>query len=310
VDNRSATTHYHVTRRISDLTDAVHRVTIVASSGYVSIDRFVVRPTDVSSFRRLGTWVDLFDYNLDPATAIAAMRSRGVHTLYIETARYNSSSAFDYLAKIGNWVDRAHAAGIRIIGWYLPAYGTYMNTDVSRTVAIARYVSPQGNRFDGLAIDIEQKTSAQSRADWFTDIATHIRRVRSSVGASYPVGAIIPAPVAMDLNPSRWSGFPWAAIGKYANVVLPMGYWSYRTDCSTDPTHCAYGYSVGNIKEAREKTGLLVHLIGGVADGITSSEVSDFIRAARNYHAYGASLYDYKTTASSYWSSLAGANKL
>jgi hypothetical protein len=199
---------------------------------------------------------------------------------------------------------------MKIIGWYLPTYSTYLDKDVGRTVAIATFRSPAGQGFDGLAIDIEHKLSSQSRTAWMADIATHLARVRYKATAAFPIGAIIPAPLAMKIYPSGWTGFPWASIGKYANVVLPMGYWSYRTDCSTDPTHCAYGYSAGNIKEARSKTGLPVHVIGGVANDVSSKEVSDFIRAAHDAKAYGASLYDYRTTVSTFWAALAGANSL
>ena len=91
-----------------------------------------------------------------------------------------------------------------------------------------------------------------------------------------------------------------------------MGYWSYRTDCSTNPQHCPYGYTLGNITEARTRTsGLPVHIIGGIADQVTAQGVADFIRAAHDAKAYGASLYDYRTTTNpNFWTILAGANTL
>jgi hypothetical protein len=314
VNNTSSTVHYGVIRRVSNLPDAVHTLTVRSGRSITSIDRFIVRLPEVTIFRKLGAWVDLFDYGtssgLDPASAIAAMHSHGVRTLYVETARYNSSSSFDFPTYVGQWIEAAHASGMKIVGWYFPTYGTYLSTDVSRTIAIANYRSPAGQGFDGLAIDIEHKTSAQSRTAWFSDIATHLSRVRTGVTAAFAVGAIIPAPLAMDIYPSSWSGFPWSAIGRYSDAVLPMAYWSYRTDCSTNPSHCPYGYAVGNTNEARQKTGLPVHLIGGIADQVTSTEVADFIRGARDAKAYGASLYDYRTTSSALWSPLAGANAL
>ena len=130
--------------------------------------------------------------------------------------------------------------------------------------------------------------------------------------AAFPIGAITYPPLVMDLNPSAWNAFPWSAVGAQANIVLPMGYWSARTDCSTNPQHCAYGYTVGNINEARTRTsGLPVHIIGGIANQVSSQEVSDFIRGAHDAKAYGASLYDYLTTTNaSFWTTLAGANTL
>jgi hypothetical protein len=315
IDNHATKVTYGVIRRITNLADAVHTLLIVSGTGMTSVDRFIIRLPDLRIFRGLGTWVDLFDYGtssgLHPSTAVPAMHARGVRTIYIETARWNSSSAFDFQTAIGQWVEAAHAAGMKIVGWYLPTYGTYLDADISRTVAIAKYRSPAGQGFDGLGIDIESKTASQARSAWFSDIATHLARVRYGATAAFPIGAITPAPLAMDIYPSSWTGFPWSSIGFYSNVVMPMGYWSYRTDCSTNPSHCAYGYSVGNINEARTKTaGLPVHLIGGIGDSVTSQGVSDFIRASHDAKAYGASLYDYRTTSSTVWSSLAGANTL
>src|SRR5207244_3334565 len=103
---------------------------------------------------------------------------------------YNSSSAFDFPSAVGDWVDTAHANGVKIVGWYLPIYGSYQNADVSRTIAIATYRSSTGQGFDGLGIDIESKTSSQPRSDWFADIASHLARVRTGVTAAFPVGAI------------------------------------------------------------------------------------------------------------------------
>jgi hypothetical protein len=314
VSNYASSRHYGVRRTADGLSDEVHTLTIVGTGGLVSIDRFVVRLPEVTIFKRLGTWVDLFDYGtsggLDATMAAAAMRSRGVRTIYLETARYNSSSSFDFPTDVGEWVDAAHANGMKIVGWYFPTYGSYLDKDVSRTVAIASFRSGTGQHFDGLAIDIEHKTSAQSRAAWFSDIATHLARVRSKVGPAVAIGSIIPAPLAMDIYPNSWTGFPWSAIGAQSNAVLPMGYWSYRHDCSTDPSHCAYGYTAGNVTKARDKTHLPVHIIGGIGDSVSSGEVSDFVRAARDTHAYGGSLYDYRTTASTFWPALGNLDKL
>jgi hypothetical protein len=83
-----------------------------------------------------------------------------------------------------------------------------------------------------------------------------------------------------------------------------MSYWSYRTDCPTNPAHCAYRYTRDNSADAARLTGLPVHVIGGVGDVVTTAGVADFVRAARDAHAFGGSLYDYKTTAPAFWPSL------
>lgn len=317
-DNYSSSVRYGVLRSVRNLTVETHTLRVVvtgkkrsASRGtFVGVDRFIVRLVSIAAFRYLGAWVDLFDYGLDPHNAIADMKSHGVKTVYLETARYSSSADFDYPTKVDAWLLEAHNAGIKVIGWYFPAYSEYLNTDVRRTVAIALYRSPAGERFDGLGIDIEYKGKTSSASEFNSGIVTHLDRVRSGAGSSFTIAAIVPAPVAMALSPSSWQGFPWAAIGTRAHVVLPMAYSSYRTDCSTKPAHCPYRYTIDNVNEAHRLTGLPVHVIGGVGDRMSSSQVSDFVNGARAAHAYGGSLYDYRTTASSFWQYLSKLNLL
>jgi hypothetical protein len=293
----------------------VHTLTIVVSwvdgrpslpVKTISIDFLIVRLPDTTMFRHLGTWVDLYDYDRNIASAAKNMADNKVDTIYLETARYNSDDAFDYDAKAGQWIEAAHANGMTIVGWYLPAYSEFLSIDVSRTAAIATFRSPAGQRFDALAIDIEYTGKASSLDEWNTGIASHLAQVRARVGNAFPVGAIVPAPVAMEIYPSHWTGFPWQAIGRYADVVLPMAYWSYRTDCDTNQDHCPYEYTRGNIRKSRAYTGLPVHVIGGIANDVTVSEVRDFRHGALDEQAYGGGLYDYVTTYPhpSYWTEL------
>jgi hypothetical protein len=238
------------------------------------------------------------------------MRSHGVKTVYLQTARWSSSADIVYPADVDAWLREAHAAGLKVVGWYLPAYSEYMETDVRRSVAIARYRSPQGHGFDALAVDIEYKGKTSSLSEFNSGIVTHLDRVKKGAGSSFTVAAIVPSPIGMSLSPSSWQGFPWTSIGNRAHVVLPMAYWSYRTDCASNAAHCPYRYSIDNVNEARRLTGLPVHIIGGVGNDVTASEVSDFVAGTRAARAYGGSLYDYRTTASSYWPHLEKLNLL
>lgn len=309
VHNGAPDTALGVRRSLAGLTDEVHTLALVSrGGGVVAVDRFVVRMPDFTMYRRLGAWVDLWDYALDPATAIADMDARGVRTLYIQTARYNTERAIAQGA--GAWVEAAHAAGIEIVGWYLPAYDQHLDKDVRRTVAIADYTSPNGERFDSLAVDIEYKGETESLAEFNDGIRAHLRRVRAQVGNAYPVGAIVPSPVGMAIRPTSWTGFPWARIGRYSDVVLPMAYWSYRTTCPENPDHCPYGYAVENTHLAGDRTGLPVHLIGGVGDRVTKGEVTEFVDGALGVEPYGGSIYDYRTTKDGFWEPLARFNQL
>jgi hypothetical protein len=204
---------------------------------------------------------------------------------------------------------------MKVVGWYLPGYGN-LTRDVRRTVAIATFRSPRGHRFHAVGIDIEDKREVDYNLERFNDgIAKHLSRVRyrltQTFGTSaYPVGAIVPAPLAMAVRPQSWRGFPWKAITRWANVVLPMAYWSFRHDCPEVQQHCAYYYMRDNAIQARKLTGLRVHAIGGVGDSVTDRQVLAGVRGALAAHAYGGSLYDYRTTAPDFWSALRKLNDL
>jgi hypothetical protein len=267
------------------------------------------RPS-IQAFGQLGAWVDRFDYDLDPAATVADLAGHGVRTLYLATARFDSPGDFHFPALVGQWLEQAHAAGIHVVGWYFPAYSEFLDTDVRRTLAIASYRSPAGQAFDALAVDIEFKGETSSLQEFNDGVRTHLARVRQGVGGAYPIAAIVPAPRGMAFNPTAWAGFPWSDIGRYADVVMPMSYWSFRTDCATNPAHCPYAYTRDNSADSARLSGLPVHVIGGVGDGVTTTGVADYVQAARDARAHGGSLYDYKTTAAEAWPSLEQLNQL
>ncbi|HEU0131158.1 MAG TPA: hypothetical protein VFQ85_09230 [Mycobacteriales bacterium] len=270
---------------------------LVAQSTRV-VARTQARPS-IAAFRDLGAWIDLYDTSLPVAQAVATMRANGVRTLYIETARYNSPSAV--MPATARWLDAAKANGLRVVGWYLPGYSEYLDRDVARTVAAARYRTPAGHRFDAIGVDIEYMGASASTAAFNADVVTQLRRVRDQLGPGYPIAAITPPPTGMALNPNGWAGFPWAGIGQYSDVVMPMAYWSYRRDCPSNPHHCAYLYTKENAALSSRWTGLPVHVVGGVGDLVTTAQVADFVRGTKESDAIGGSIYDYATTAPAYW---------
>ncbi|MGH2727958.1 MAG: hypothetical protein ACRDKS_13380, partial [Actinomycetota bacterium] len=148
----------------------------------------------LAAFKRLGSWIDLYDYEaIEPEAASADMAAKGVKTLYLQTARWNKpapddKNVFQDEALVERWVHAAHTNGMRIVGWYLPAYDN-MGRDVSRTAVIATYRTSTGQRFDALAIDVEYKGQMDSLSEWNAAIAEHVKRVRNKVGSSYPVAA-------------------------------------------------------------------------------------------------------------------------
>jgi hypothetical protein len=269
--------------------------------------------------------VDVYDYGLDADASVKQMRAQGVRTLYIQTGRYNIPGDFKDPAVVARWLDAAHANGLKVVGWYLPGYGN-LPRDVQRTVAIARFRTAAGQRFDALAVDIEDKCEIDSAthcksapakpgmtaAEWNAAVVTHAARVRALIGRTYPMAAVPPPPLGMQLRPEHWSGFPWASLHASFNVVMPMIYWSFRDDCPSNPDHCAYRYTRDNILEVRRLAGLSlpVHAIGGVGDATDPTEVREYVRACLETRVLGGSLYDFSTTTSGMWAQLRRLNAL
>lgn len=272
----------------------------------------------VAVFSGLGAWVDLYDYqepgaSLNLSTALDDLRNRGVRTVYLQTSRF--SMPYDLASRAEQWVDGAHARGMRIVGWYLPGYGD-MARDLRRTMAVADLVTPGGGRFDAVGIDMEAHTgigtsNEVSRTTMNARAVEHLRAVRSRTNA--PLASITPQPTATDGAGETWEGFPWSGIGPYSDVVLPMSYWP-----RTCRDACVRDYTLTNARDAASWTGgLPVHIAGRgypSADGtqVTDGDIRSFVDGAVAAGVVGGSVYDYASTRNrtSWWSILTRLNSL
>lgn len=260
-------------------------------------------------FRGLGAWVDLYDMHLSPSATVARMRSAGVRTLYIQTGRSNTPRGID--PRVGPWLRASHAAGLKVVGWYLPFY-VDLARDHLRTVAIARY-GWRGDRFDGLGIDIEFMSRRSTVRAWHRAVGAHLARVRASVGPLYPIAAIPIPPLQMVLRPKRWEAFPWKAIAAKSDALMLMAYWSERRGCPKVERHCAGTWTRANVAMARRLAGrpdVLVHIVGGIGNAISTAELRAFIAAAKLARADGASIYDVATTHPAWWRDLSALRYL
>lgn len=258
---------------------------------------------DLALFKGLGAWIDLFDLGLHAGRTTRMLAANGVRTLYLQTGHSYADHAVH--PGVGDWLVAAHEAGLDVVGWYLPDYKN-QSLDRKRTAYIKRY-EYRGHRFDGLGIDIENRRGVRNARIWSKRVAAHAADVRRIVGPEYPVASIPPTPLQMRLIPYHWAGFPWEALAKHTDAFLLMSYWSDRSGCPRIKAHCPYEFTRLNIEITRELTGapdVLVHIIGGVGDRISSRELRAFVEGAIDGRADGASIYDVATTRSSWWSLL------
>ncbi len=178
---------------------------------------------DLTPYDGLGTWVDIWDAAVwkSPEAAVAAMRARGVVTLYLETSNYSRTVDLVRPAMLGRFLDAAHAAGLRVVAWYLPSFANVAR-DLRRSLAAVDFRSENGEAFDSFALDIEASV-VKPAARRTARVLALTSSLRAAAGSDYALGAIIPAPRGMDLNPRYWPGFPYAAARTVVRRLPPDG---------------------------------------------------------------------------------------
>jgi len=130
-------------------------------------------------------------------------------------------------------------------------------------------------------------------------------KIRGLVGRSYPLGAIIPAPVGISRKKGYWDGFPYTELAQTYNVFVPMTYYTFH-----GPGTQAYAYMLDNVRILRAQKGCSstpIHLIGGLTETSSLSGVRGFLRAAQETHPLGVSLYDWAGTSAADWRLLKAA---
>jgi hypothetical protein len=108
-----------------------------------------------TAYAGLGTWLDIYATPAwrEPEREVAAMARDGVRTLYLQTGNYGQRVDLVRRRALGRFLDAAHAAGLRVVAWYLPSFADPAQ-DARRALAAIRFRSAAGERFDSLALDI------------------------------------------------------------------------------------------------------------------------------------------------------------
>ena len=258
-----------------------------------------------SAYAGLGTWLDIYATSswTHPEQEVSAMARDGVRTLYLQTGNYEQSVDLVRPRKLGRFIDAAHAAGMRVVAWYLPSF-LYPAQDTRAALAAIRFRSAKGERFDSFALDIEASLvhSVPLRSHRLLQLSNRLRR---SVGPRYALGAIIPSPVGIRRHPTYWPHFPYRALARTYNVFLPM---AYATDAGIRGIRATRAYNAADMAIIRERTGrphVPIHLIGGLANAMGARETTGFMRAVADCNPLGYSLYAFSVTRQATWKALA-----
>jgi hypothetical protein len=255
------------------------------------------------AYRGLASWVDIYDHKAlaHPIATVHAMAARGVKTLFIETGNFHTPPAVNNAAALQVFIRECHAHHMRIVAWYLPNLKSG-SVDFGRIKKAIAFKTASGQKFDGFALDIES-SAVHSVAARNRGLLALTKRIRAYTGRVYPLGAIIPSPVGLAKKRGYWNVFPYATIAAYYDVCLPMGYYTYHGHGAK----AALADTLGNVRIIRAQKGLAkkpIHLIGGISDNSSASQVRAFVTGVRRAKCYGASLYGWAGTTAADWKAL------
>ena len=257
----------------------------------------------IAAYKGLGSWVDIYDDKAfkDPAATVRDMAAHGVKTLFIETGNFHTSGAINNPAALTAFIRACHAKHMRIVAWYLPNLKSG-SVDYVRATKALHFKTPDGQKFDSFALDIES-TAVSSASARNRGLAALSKKIRGLVGRSYPLGAIIPSPVGLSQKRGYWDAFPYAMIAGYYDVFLPMGYYTYHGGGAS----AAHADAAANVRILRSQKGCSakpIHLIGGISDDSSAAQVKAFVSATRSTRCFGASLYGWAGTSKADWKAL------
>lgn len=237
-----------------------------------------------------------------PETLLQAAARDGITHLYLESAI--SPLGFHGEGAVGPVIDAAHRHHIAVIAWVYP-YLVDIGSDVALTRLVARYRTPAGNGFDGIAADVERNFT-------LGNVRAYSQLTRYYLGPHYLL-------VVATYPPQSAPEYPFAEVARDYNVIAPMDYWHQtKTAFGLDYGHMRYGYgygyryavdSVASIR--RQAPGARISPIGQVFDDFgrlemgphapSPAEVQGFLQGSKDSGAIGASFFQWMTATDAEW---------
>ena len=254
-------------------------------------------------FAGAGAWVSIFSGDAvwdHPRDHVARMHRADVHTLFLQTSSSTSpvGSQVYRPSQVARFLRAAHARGMRVVAWYLPPLRD-VSREYRRAMAAVDFRTAGGQRFDAFALDIEPSATTP-KGDLRNDNLRRLsKRLRTAVGPTYELGAIVPSPIGLSLSPRFWPEFPYGTVGRFYDVVLPMSYSTYRVSGAG----ATYDYTMGNIEYLRTRLGpdVSLHVIGGNAGASGRRETRAFVQASNDARVTGASMWHYAAYGAEDW---------
>jgi hypothetical protein len=244
----------------------------------------------------------------DIASVIETATAGGIRNIELRLAYGSFFQASNPGARawLDTFIDASAAAGVRLLAWEVPRQAT--TSDIAEAIAIARYRTPAGNGFSGLALDIENGDDYMGDGDIAKQsMVDYIHQVRQAVGSKYLVVATIISP-----RLTHWTNvqYPYARIAPYASVLQPMEYWHYfyATSHHVYSEDCVTGAIAGAVSLTKQLAGRDIPInVAGQSDDLggtgvpTPDEIGWSLAAAKHAGAIGEMFFDWAGTPPDRW---------
>lgn len=222
-----------------------------------------------------GTWVNIWNYPQNVDQFISRLKKFHIDTVYLQVNR-STTPVMKHKDAIDEILKKAHAKNIKIIGWTY-CYLKNIHADADKFIKVAQYVSPQGEKFDGMAADIEENTSLWA-------VRSYTNKIKAKLDKDYPLIAIV-------YSPKIKQDYPWEYVANNWDVLMPMTYWHGLKNRNNETVYNFVKESITDLRRLSKKDDLNIHLITD-GDRTSQREVAISIQAAKDLGVNaGVSIY-------------------
>lgn len=270
-----------------------HPAVLIPDSALPAPPKPAPRLQDLSAIAGKGMWIWQMQRTEggDSAAIVRQAVSAGLSQLWVRVG--DSRNGFYGQTFLGALVTQAHGAGLAVIGWGFPYLYDPVG-DAAWTAAALNWRSPEGDRLDGFAADIE--TSSEGTALSALRSSTYLGLVRPSVAGRPLVATVFPPT-------DHWLAlYPYQAMAPFIDAFVPMVYWSCTEPgdavsaaitrlSALAPVHpLGQGYDMASE--------------GGRVGAPSPGEISRFLDVSRRLGAVGASFWDWQEMDDAEWGAL------
>ena len=244
------------------------------------------KATSLDAVAGKGIWVTNWPKTrLDIPAIVARTKSAGLRSIWVRTGGSRQGYYGDRV--LPELVPAAHAAGLKVVAWDFPFL-----SDPLQDAARAKAALDAG--IDAFAPDVE--TSAEGTHATPQRVTLYLSLIRSYAGTR-PIAATVPRPTTL-----RHKSFPYSTFQTYADLFVPMVYWSCREPgelVQQSLTELGQWLPVAPAGQAYD-----MGSEGGRQGLPTRAETWRFLDVAKRGGAVGASLWTIEQVGAGQWDAL------